>query len=138
VGVLERIRPARTQAKDLGVILDLDDLLTKPNGFRVHGKLYKVNAVDTQTFMRLAEILGEVQTLIRELGTRDVSENEIYEKYHEYISVLCPEFTMEALRKMQLPQVHGLINLIIKQATGQPMNLDDFSPEKKKTSRLTG
>lgn len=128
--------PARAKSQDYSVVLDLDELLTKPVGFQVLGRTYTVRPVSTETFLKLANVLGEIQALIKSIGEgAEAHDVQIYEAYHRYISVLCPEFTLDTLKKMQLPQVHGLVNLIIKHATGQPMNLDVVE-KKKMLNRL--
>lgn len=130
--MLHKLRPARTQAQDCSVVLDLDDLMVKPVGFQLKGRTYIVKPVSTETFLRLADILGEIQTMVQGIAKGDkIHDADIYQAYYRYISVLCPEFTLETLKGMALPQVHGVVNLIIKHATGQPLNMDDFVEKKK-------
>lgn len=130
-GVLTKIMPSRAQAQDTQVVADLDDLIARPVGFRFRGRVYQLAPVSTRKFMEMANLLGEIQTMIKSQSEgAGITENEIYQAYHRYISVLCHQFTTEMLKSMTLPQVHALLNLVIKQVTGQPMNLD--TDEKKK------
>lgn len=133
-GVLSKIMPARSRAQAPDVVVDLDDLIAKTVGFRFQGKTYNVRPVDTETFMNVANELGRIRGMIKELADgKPTSEDEIYGAYHRYISILVPDFDLADLRKMQLPQVHGLLNLIVKHATGQPLDFDG-QLEKKKMS----
>jgi len=128
-----KINPARSNAApDYSVVLDLDEIISKPVAFKFRGKSYVVEPVSTETFLKLAEVLNKIQSLVSSIAQGAKAHDEdVYLAYYEYIKVLCPEFTLEMLKKMQLPQVHGLINLIIKHATGQPMNMDEFIEKKK-------
>lgn len=113
------------------MVADLDALIAEPVGFRFQGKVYRCEPVDTKTFLQLAEVLEEVRQLIKSQGEGlPISSEQIYEAYHRYISAVCPDFTISILKAMTLPQVHGLLNLVIKHVTGQPMAPEDT--EKKK------
>lgn len=135
-GVLKKIMPARARAQEpdagsMSTIVDIDDFVSKPVGFRFQGRLYRVEPVSTERFMELTRVLEEIGSLTKMTRAgRETHEDEIYGLYHRFISSLCPEFTMATLKAMQPSQLHALVNLIIKHATGQAMSLDD---EKKKT-----
>lgn len=131
-GVLSKIMPARAAATPVRVVVDIDKLISERVGFVWRGKTYPIEAVTTEQFMRMADVLGEIQTLIKAQSEgAKTSEESIYEAYHRYISVLCPSFTMDELRKMPIPGLHAILNLIIKHATGQPMNMDEWMEKKK-------
>lgn len=130
-GVVQKIMPARS-AKDMSLILDLDDLITKPVGFRFRGKIYRVEPVSAETFMELSQALSEAGSLLEAAKVGGImAMDEVYEAYQKFVSVLVPTFTVSILKEMQLPQVHALINLIIKHATGQPMDLNGELEKKK-------
>lgn len=132
-GTVQKIMPARS-AKDMSLVLDLDDLITKPVGFKFRGKIHRVEPVSAETFMELSQALSEAGTLAADArGGSVVAQDEVYEAYQKFISVLVPSFTVSLLKEMQLPQVHALINLIIKHATGQPMELSGELEKKKLT-----
>ena len=137
-GVIQKIRPTRAD-KDMSMIVDLDDLVTRPVGFRFRGKIYRVEPVSAKTFMELSDSLAEAGRLmdLAQAGS-SIEESQIYEAYQQFVSVLCPSFTIDILKDMQLPQVHALINLIIKHATGQPMRLEEITEKKKMTLKLRG
>ena len=120
-GAVQKIMPARS-AKDMSLVLDLDDLITKPVGFKFRGKIHRVEAVSAETFMELSESLAAAGNLISNSNGL-IAQEEVYNAYQRFVSVLVPDFTVSMLKEMQLPQVHALINLIIKHATGQPMDL---------------
>jgi hypothetical protein len=129
--------PARAQAQDMSMIVDLDDMLSKPVGFRFRGVLYRVEPVTTETFLRISTHLSEAgQLLQRQKDGEVLTDVQVYEAYQKFIAVLVPTFKVDVLRQMQIPQVHALINLIIKHATGQPMNLGELSEKKKLTLNL--
>jgi hypothetical protein len=123
--------PARG-AKDLSMVVDLDDLIAKPVGFRFRGRLYRVEPVSAERFMRVSGALAEAAALLEQAKTESVSQDQIYEAYHQFIGALVPDFQVDVLKDMTLPQVHGMINLLIKQVTGQPMMPGGL--EKKKMS----
>ena len=130
-GVLSKIMPARTAREEPSIVVDLDDLVSKPVGFRFRGRVYRVEPVSAERFMTLSQELATVGALIGKASRgEEVHEAEIYAGYQKVISALCPEFTTDILREMSLPQIHGLLNLIIKHVTGQPMTAE--SGEKKK------
>jgi hypothetical protein len=136
--MIHKIMPTRGE-RDMSMVVDLDDLVTRPVGFRFRGKLHRVEPVSAQTFMELSDALSEAGNLLDRARAGDkLGEEAVYAAYQKFVSVLCPSFTVNLLRDMQLPQVHALINLIIKHATGQPMRLEEITEKKKMTLSLGG
>jgi hypothetical protein len=135
-GAMHKLMPARS-AKDMSMIVDLDDLITRPVGFKFQGKIYRVEPVSAQTFMELSDALSEAGNLLAAAKAGDkIAEVQVYEAYQKFVSVLVPKFTVNILKEMQLPQVHALINLIIKHATGQPMSPQEITEKKKLSMNL--
>lgn len=129
-GVLTKIMPARTAHEPVRVVADLDSLIAQPVGFRFKGRVFQIQPVTTRQFMQLADVLGEIQKVTDEQKAgKKIHDEEVYEMYHKYISVLCPEFTLDMLKSMTLVQVGAVMALIMKHATGMT---DDV--EKKKMS----
>jgi hypothetical protein len=132
MGVLKHFMPTR-DAVTPSVVADLDKLIAEPVAFKFQGKVYTLEPVSTRIFMQLADSLGKAQALVKaQVAGESVTSDEIYLTYVDVVKPLCPEFGIEVLKKMTLPQVHALINLVMKQVTGQPMNLDE-SEKKKRT-----
>lgn len=130
-GTQHKIMPTR-DARDQSLVVDLDDLIAKSVGFKFRGKQYKVKPVSTEKFMELSEKLADAGRLVTlAQAGEQIAEAQVYKAYQEFISVLVPNFTVDIFTEMELPQVHALLNLIIKHATGQPMNLDQILEKKK-------
>src|SRR5215469_12064866 len=108
MGVLQKLMPARAQAQEPSMIIDLDDLMSKPVAFRYKGVLYTVQPVSTRTFLELSDNLAKAGHLLtlQKLGEA-VTQSQIYEAYHRFISVLVPDFSIKTLEKMAIPQVHA-------------------------------
>lgn len=130
--VLTKIMPARAAARDASVVVDLDDLIAKPVAFKFRGKTYLVEPVTAEKFIEISDSLAIAGNLLTAAqGGAEIHDSQVYAAYQKFVSALVPSFTVDILKQMQLAQVHALINLIIKHATGQPMNLDETIEKKK-------
>jgi hypothetical protein len=133
--MITKLFPARTEKKPLKIIADFDALISEPIGFRFHGKEYEIKPVDTETFMRVAKALQEIQDLLsqRTQGT-EVDNEKVYDAYHKFLSPLCPSITLKDLNSMALPQIHALKNLIIRHMLGDTAEqMQGEKSEKKKS-----
>lgn len=126
MGVLSKLMPARQEPAK--VVADLDALIDEPIAIRFQGRVFTVKPVSTRAFMKMADAMGRMQILTTQ---STIKNDDVYKGYHDYISVLCPEITIDMLKSMTLTQVHALLNVLIKHSTGQPLNLDE-SIEKKR------
>ena len=119
------------------MIVDLDDLITKPVGFTFKGKLYRVEPVSAEKFMELSKALSEVGALLADAQAgNELAEKQVYDVYQKFVQVLVPSFTADILKEMQIAQVHAMINLIIKHATGQPLVMEELTEKKKMNLKL--
>lgn len=135
--ILSRIMPAR-QKPAVKVIADLDSIVSQPIGFRFMGKDYVIEPVTTEKFMQIAGALERMQNIAKEHAeNKGITQEDVYESYHDFIKSLCPKITVKDLRSMALPQLHAVINLMIRHITGQTddqmVGESEIHSEKKKT-----
>lgn len=136
--MLHKLKPARMNAKPAKVIADLDDLIAEPVAFRFQGKTWVLKPVDTETFMRVARALEDIQELLSgHSGGEPKNKEEIYDAYLVFIQPLCEGIGMTEIRSMTLPQLHALMSLIIRHITGQTTQESVSGSEEEKKKTLT-
>lgn len=134
--MLHKILAARSKPpENLKIIADFDSLIVEPVGFVYRGKSYEVKPVDTESFLKIADCLGHMNSLLNSRAQgAEVTDDVVYESYYNFITPLCPTFTMKDLKSMKLPQLGGLVNLIIRHLTGETVSdTRSEDSEKKKT-----
>lgn len=133
-GILAKIIPARSNAEPIKVIADLDQLIPAPFGFKLGGRVYQIQV---GTIRKLAGLQDKLEVILHLLNRATKGEKvpdfDLHKAYHQYLSVLCPEMSMEAVENMNLPQLRRLLSEIQKYATGQSM--DPTEDEKKKETQ---
>jgi hypothetical protein len=124
--MISRFLPSRAKAK--GPIVDLDAIVAEPHYFRFKGKIYKVNPVELEAFLKFTNAQA---TLMRSLNDKDalLSWKELAQRYADVISPLCPDISVEMIMDMQQAQVAALYQLIIDVVTG---DIDDGEGKKKR------
>lgn len=142
-GVIHKLLPTRNQSRpNVQVIADFDDLIAQPIGFKVFGKVYEIQPVTTETFLKVANALGQVQNLLSERAQgREIKDQEVYDHYFQFITPLCPDMTKDELKKLALPQLNALITLIIQHMTGRtpqtPKPVEAEDAEKKNSKQMS-
>lgn len=132
-GVLTKIMPARSASESPRLIADLDELAPKPMAFRLQGKTYQIKIGTVRRLAELSDRFEQVLSLLnRKAAGEIITDFEVYRAYHSYISVLCPELTMDVVMRMTMPQLTTLLKEIIRYATGQQLG-ETPDLEKKKT-----
>lgn len=131
--------PARAQKKPIQIITDLDALISEPIGFRFAGEDYEIKPVDTESFMKVANALGNIQEILRQRAEgQEVSDEQVYRAYLRFTEPLCPGITLKTLKSMAIPQIHALINLITRHLQGQTAELMQAQDVEKKKSPPLG
>jgi len=129
--MLNKILPSRKRSSGSDIIADLDDIVTKPVAFRVNGKVFKVQPVDVGSFLEIANVLAELENLMKERsrGGTQTTDEQVYQIYFDFVHPLCKEIKLKDIRAMKIPQLHGMVNLVIQHMTGR---LHDDGPGEKK------
>ena len=129
-----KLLPGR-QKPSVTVVADLDALISEPIGFQFKGRVYEIKPVDTATFMRTTNALGKIQELLGKRTQGDkIEDEEIYKAYDELITPLCPKFGYQNIKSATLAQLFAVVNLIIKQLTGQTTSSSETTVDEKKKS----
>lgn len=133
-----KLWPVRTESKPIKIIADIDAIISEPVGFIFQGQTYEIHPVDTESFMRVANSLHEVQRILQDRGQgKSIDEEEVYQAYLKFIQPLCPRIGLKELKAMKLPQIDALVNLIFKHIRGdttQSKTEQEETDEKKKKS----
>jgi hypothetical protein len=138
-----KLKPARTFSEPrIKIITDLDALVSNSIGVKLGGKVYRINPVDTETFMKLSANLSAIQKILdkREKG-EEIFDAEVYEVYTDFIQSVCPDITLSVLKSCTLAQINALVVTITKHMMGgtqNEMQSDEVTDtgEKKKSVKL--
>lgn len=124
--MMSKLWPART--KHQGPIVDLDKIVSEPCYFRFNGKIWKVNPVKLEAFLKFSNAQQVLLKMVNDKETvmpwRDVAQ-----VYVDVISPLCPQITIDHIMEMQQVQVAALYQLIISVVSG---DVDDGDDKKKR------
>jgi len=137
MGALYKFLPAR-QKEDLThlkIVSDFDKLVSEPVGFKFLGRVWKIKPVTNEIFMQVTLQYGKLVGFLQ--GEGELQGDALFEEYLKFIHPVCPEFKLEDLKKMNMPQLNALIGLIMKHLTGNvysEANASTEENEKKKTS----
>jgi hypothetical protein len=125
--------PARSAASAPSLVVDLDEIVAKPVGFRLGGKLYRLDVVSTKNWLKLIDAEQKIKDLQKSaVESGDVKNAEVVQSYYDYLSILAPEMTYEMVESLTLSQVLAVIKLVSKQIVDSSEPID-VSGEKKKT-----
>jgi hypothetical protein len=137
MGILHKLMPTRDDRRSTKLIADLDDLISQPIGFKYLGKSYIVEPMTTHNFMLVTRALHELEGILKTKEQQEFHEDEIYEAYFNFVSSLCPQMTLSDIKKAKIPQLHALLNLMVRHISGQTApDMVAEDPEKKKTQIL--
>lgn len=136
MGILHKLMPTRDDKKSALMIADLDDLISQPIGFKYLGKEYIIEPMTTHNFMIVTRALHELEQILKTKEQSEFNEDEIHNAYYNFVSALCPTITLIEIKKAKIPQLHALLNLMVRHITGQTaheMVAEDEDLEKKKS-----
>lgn len=136
MGILHKLMPTRDDRRPTKMIADLDDLISQPIGFKFRGKEYIIEPMTTENFMLVTNAMHELEQILKTKEHSQFNEKEIYKAYYNFVSVLCPTISYYSIKKAKIPQLHALLNLMIRHITGQTapdMVAEEDDLEKKKS-----
>lgn len=126
-----RFLPSRFKAKKqlstLGVgkiVADLDAIKAEPVGFYLHGKLYVIRPMSLEKFL---ESIDSYMSLLSLKEKKEITPEELIEKYYNTFSHMIPDLTKEDISNMEQQQVAALYELCMDTITGKV-----FAPTEKK------
>jgi hypothetical protein len=111
------------------VFVDLDSLTKDVVTVRFEAKEYGIKPPTAIDFMKYANAIVEIQQLMK-LKPGEFTEEDVLNRYSEFISSVCPEFPVDRLIHMSRIQVSALLQVIIDFTSGR---MDDNGDVKKKT-----
>jgi hypothetical protein len=121
--------PARLTPKDYTIVADLDAIIAEPMAFKLGGKAYEIIPVKVEDFVKLARSLDQIRKLLEERKEgKDITDDHVTEAYFSFFSPLCPQLTLSDVRKMNVVQLHALLQLFIRHFTGQDITLKKKLP----------
>lgn len=130
-----QFKPVRSQSQPL-VITDLDALISKPIAFKFQGEIFTVKPVDTGTYLKVADGLGQLQALTSQ-DQANVKREDIDQAYFNLLSNLCDDLKISHIQKMTVAQINALLRLIVRHLTGETekyMQSDDSAQKKNQLS----
>lgn len=108
------IIPSRASAPE--VVSDLDALVSKPVGFRLHGRTHKIPPLKNLDFMRAVNAFAGVDLL---RAKDQITDIELLEAYERVFAIMCPTVTRKQLEEMEQSQVAALFNLCCETVMGK-------------------
>ncbi len=136
-------KPARSEAQkespEVKILCDFDSILSTSVGFKFKGKVYTLNPVDVESYMKLTLAYRDILQ-IGEMRAKGIAltEDEVYIKYFNLIHPLTPELPYEDVKKMPFVLLNKLINLILKQLAGDPELYDNLDEKKNPLTQSYG
>lgn len=120
----------KSKQKDFEVISDVDAVVAKPVGFKLHGKTHRIEPITTQKFFEWSGSLASIYAL---KDKKDVTPDEIVDCYFNVIHSLCETVTREDIKKCEQAQLAALYGLIFDHCTGRA-HTEEY--QKKKTRMM--
>lgn len=132
--MIHKFMPARAEVEEpIKILSDFDALIAQKVGFKFHGKVYVLNAVNVENFMSMTLAYQE---LLKMVGDRSqptsIEDNEIYEKYFNLINPIVPDFSYADLRSLPVVLLNNLVNLVLRQLAGDPKLYENQDSSQKK------
>lgn len=130
MGLLHRLKPARQNNEDVEIFADLDAIVTKPRGFKLHGKIHVIDKMTTEDFINL----GLAWTaFLKEQYKEKATKEDLINLFFNAVSCVCSTLTKEDIAKMNSWQFPGLYQTIIDiVVTGKPPQVETINSFEKK------
>jgi hypothetical protein len=100
---------------------NLDKLTAHSASFKFDGKMYELSAMSLGVFMEFMNAWREYNLALQKEDREDMSET-IFNLIHS----VCPEFTIETLKKMTLAQLSAVIMLIMETVQAKEPNEEEI------------
>lgn len=121
-----KLKPARARASEVSIIANLDDLITKPTAFTLHGKEHVIEPLSTKLFLQWSEALADFYALKEK---PKVEADVLIDTYLKVFKSVCPTIERKDLEDATQAQIAALYSIILDHCTGKtPMG----ESEKKK------
>lgn len=111
---LKSIFSARKTEKNLEVLSDLDELISRSVGFRFQGKLYEIKPLDLEEFFIVSNSLAKLDDLRTKKIKDEVTLLNAYQELFD--GIVTPHLDV---KKMRYYQVAALFNLILECIMGK-------------------
>lgn len=131
--MIHKFKPARSEAMEepIKIISDFDALIAQKVGFKFNGEIYEIQPVDVENFMKVTMAYQNLLKMFENHHESPIEDdNTIYEAYFALVQPLVPKFKWADLRSLKILQLNALMNLILRQLSGDPSLYGD-SQEKK-------
>lgn len=113
------------------VVTDLDALLSKPVGFKFHGRIHIIAPLEVAEFLRATSAIASIEELRK---AENPTEDELVDRYSNVFAVVCPTITKAMVRTMSLQQIAALFSLVLETIMGKAQ----VEQEKKNSLKPTG
>lgn len=104
---------------EVEIVSDLDRLISKPIGFKLHGKNHAIKPMSTEHFLVVSNELGKIDAMMKKARVTDIAQDEIVEKYFKMFSSCVDTLEKDDLNKMTYPQIAALFQLILDCVNGK-------------------
>lgn len=112
-----KLWPARTQAKQVEPVCDLDAILAEPVAFRWNGTIHYLKPMQLDEFLKYSNAQSKLMAEVS--SETKLDPNTLIQRYHAVISSVCDTISVEDIKSMSQAQVAALYQLVIDLVTGQ-------------------
>lgn len=126
--MISRLRPARQQAEESDVFLDLDKLISEPQTFRWRGQVHKVKPISTHVFFQVSAKLSEINRMCSS-DVEKLDEARFVRTYSELFAIVCDTIKARDVQDMTNAQRGALLQFVLDCLSGRAQ----AESEKKKT-----
>jgi len=126
----EKLRPARSAAKESELIADLDAMIAEPIAFRLHGKNHEILPISTKDFLKFSI---EYEKIFGDKNKGGMTPEQVVERCYRMFKTLIPTISKNDIDNMNQAQVGALFSLVVDMVTGKAHVSDpkDYTTQKK-------
>lgn len=121
--------PTRHQFAESDVYANLDQLISDPLPFRLHGKVHLLKPVELQEFYSLTNALMKLHALRDDAS--NINTDQLIDSYFKVINSVCGTITKQDIEQMTQAQIGALYALILEHASGRSHKVDHEELKKK-------
>lgn len=111
------------------LISDLDAMIAKPVGFKLHGRVHQINPIALEEFYKFANAWTRV---VSWKESDSIKPDEYLDGLTSLFSSVCPSINRQDVEKLTQAQAAGLFELILETVTGKAHTKPDIESGEKK------
>lgn len=135
-----KVQPARTNAEDLNLIADLDEIHAKKVTVKCNGKEFPLLPVTLDMATEVDAQNRAMRNYVSRIDSKNPSDMEtVYDQYFLFFRIICPEMSLEEVKKMTVVQVNRLYIVMSKHVYTElsGKTLSEIQDEEKKKTQLS-